>query len=279
MKGKMKILNFREDDGLSLRETQEPLTGRRYLLGLFVIFLSAYSQYLIKDFGFLFGFLVVYGIPIGVVSYIFGRPIVRRAFRNPNAALKFGLSLFGVFAVIGTAAAAGIISILFAFDPKAANLLHHPNPVLHVSPELAWLMVWISLLVVGPAEEYLFRGFVYGGLLALFRDRHWILLAFLSSILFAAAHLYYALVYGLASLASFAEIVFIGVALAVTYYLSGGNLLIPALLHGLYDASGFVTVAVSPQVGMLLRMSMMLVGILVALGLFARMIFSQSLRK
>ncbi len=248
----------------------EPLTRRRYLLGLFVILASAYGHYLIKDFGFLSRFLIVYGIPVGAVSYIWGRPILRRSLRNSRAALKSGLSLFGVLAVIGTAAAAGIVNILSAFDPEAANLLHHPNPVLQVPPDLAWVMVGISFLVVGPAEEYLFRGFVYGGLLSLSRGRHWVFLAFLSSILFAAAHLYYALVYGLASLAAFAEIVFIGLALAGTYYLSGGNLLIPALLHGAFDAFGFMAVAVSPGVGLFLRFSMMAAGVLVAVTLLAR---------
>lgn len=65
------------------------------------------------------------------------------------------------------------------------------------------------------------------------------MLAFLSSVFFAAVHLYYALTYGVASLIPFVDIVAIGMALAITYYHSGGNLLIPALIHGVYDATGF----------------------------------------
>lgn len=194
-----RIFQTNHDGFIGLGEIEKPLTKGRYLFGLLIIFASAYSQYLIKGFGPLLALLVVYGIPIWVASYLFGSAIIRRSFRHTYTALKFGLGLFGVFTLLGTAAAAGIFSIIFMFDPKALNLLHHPNPVLHVPPEFAWVMVWLSLILVGPAEEYIFRGFIYGGLLVLFKDRHWLSLAFFSSILFAAAHLYYALVYGIAS--------------------------------------------------------------------------------
>lgn len=250
-----------------------PLSRRGYLLGLAIIFASAYSQYLIKGFGPMLALLIVYGVPVSVASFLFGRAIVRGAFRHTYTALKFGLGLFGIFSLLGILVASGIFSLIVMIDPQAADLLNKPNPVLHVPREFAWIMVWLSLLLVGPAEEYVFRGFVYGGLLNLFRNRHWLSLAFLSSLLFAAAHLYYALVYGIASLALFTELVAIGLALAVTYYLSGGNLFIPALLHGVYDASGFISVAVSQEAGIFLRISMMLVGIVMALTLLARVIW------
>jgi membrane protease YdiL (CAAX protease family) len=125
---------------------------------------------------------------------------------------------------------------------------------------------------VGPAEEYLFRGFVYGGLLTIFKGQHWISLAFISSILFGAAHLYYAIVYGVSSLLPFTDLVTFGMAMSITYYLSGGDLVIPAAIHGVYDATGFVGVAASPELGTLLRWSMTIVGILVAIALFVQRI-------
>jgi membrane protease YdiL (CAAX protease family) len=129
-------------------------------------------------------------------------------------------------------------------------------------------MVGASLLIVGPAEEYLFRGFVFGGLLSLFKNHHWLVLSLVSSFFFAAAHLYYGLVYGVASAIDFTDLATFGMAMCVTYYLSGGNLLVPAVLHGAYDATGFLGVATSSQIGAVLRVLMMLVGIAVALSLF-----------
>jgi membrane protease YdiL (CAAX protease family) len=161
-----------------------------------------------------------------------------------------------------------IFYIIVTLDPNAVNLLHKPNPVLNVPPEFAWIMVWFSLLVVGPAEEYLFRGFIYGGLLSLFKDHHWLSLALISSILFAAAHLYYAFVYGVVSLVQFTDLAAFGMAMAATYYLSRGNLLVPAMIHGSYDATGFIGVATSLDVGILLRGSMILIGVIVAVVLF-----------
>jgi membrane protease YdiL (CAAX protease family) len=85
-----------------------------------------------------------------------------------------------------------------------------------------------------------------------------------SSVLFAAVHLYYALTYGVASLIPFLDIIAIGMALAITYYRSGGNLLIPALIHGAYDATGFMAVAASPRIGIELRGVLILAGVIAA---------------
>jgi hypothetical protein len=53
--------------------------------------------------------------------------------------------------------------------------------------------------------------------------------------------------------------------MAVTYYVSGGNLFIPALIHGVYDATGFLGIATSSAVGVTLRGLMLLIGLIVAL--------------
>jgi membrane protease YdiL (CAAX protease family) len=254
------------DDWSAQDETvgQKALTGRAYLIGLFVIFASSYSQYLVSGISLVAGAFWVYGISIIVISVIYGRPILRKAFGHIGHALKLGLGFFGVFTVLGTGASFLIVFLLLDFDPKALNLLQKPVPVLQVPPEFAWIMVFASVIVVGPCEEFIFRGFVFGGLLSLFGTRHWLLLALLSSVLFAAVHLYYALTYEVASLIPFLDIVAIGMALAITYYRSGGNLLVPALIHGVYDATGFMAVAVSPLTGLQLRAMMMIAGLIAA---------------
>jgi membrane protease YdiL (CAAX protease family) len=243
---------------------QKALTGKTYIVGLLVIFASSYSQYLVSGISLVAGAFLVYGVSILAISAIYGKSILRRALRHTSTALRLGLGFFGIFTLLGTGASLLIVVILLRLDPVALNLLQKPVPVLHVSPELAWIMVWASLIVVGPCEELIFRGFVFGGLLSLFGTRHWLILACLSSVLFAAVHLYYALTYGVASLIPFVDIIAIGMALAITYYRSGGNLLIPALIHGVYDATGFMAVAVSPRVGLLLRGMLMLVGVIAA---------------
>ncbi|HZD42787.1 MAG TPA: CPBP family intramembrane glutamic endopeptidase [Methanomicrobiales archaeon] len=249
------------------------ISSGAFLAGLLVIMAAAYSQYLIP-LGPTVKPFVVYGIPIVVVSLLWGRTIIARAFHDTGPALEYGIGFYGVFTLLGAAAGVVIYVVLSSFDPNALNLLNRPNPVLNVSADYAWIMVGVSLVVIGPVEEYLFRGFVYGGLLSLFHRHHWFVLAFASALLFGGAHLYYALVYGPASLIAFADLVTFGMAMAVTYYVTGGNLLAPALIHGTYDASAFVGIATVPALGTLLRMLMLLVGIL-----FAGLLYFQRVRE
>ena len=249
---------------------EKPITKSSYLAGLFIIFFAAYAQYFVADVSPVGNVLLVYGVPIFTISWISGKAINRHAFQNNLTALKYGLSSFGVFSLAGSLAATGIFYILSAIDPAALNLMHRANPVLHVPPDLAWIMVTASFLMIGPAEEYIFRGFVFGGLLRIYKNRHWLFFAFISSALFAGAHLYYLVIYGTASLVLFAEIVAIGMAMAVTYYYSGGNLLVPAMLHGAFDAAGFIASDISPELGIALRQLMIWTGILVAFGFFVR---------
>jgi membrane protease YdiL (CAAX protease family) len=241
------------------------LTKKGYCLGLAVIFISSYSQYLVSGMNLIAGTFWVYGISIAAISIVAGGPSLKRAFRDANGAFRIGLASFGAFTVAGSAASLLIVAMLKGLDPSALTVLQKPLPVLEIPHSTAWLMAGASILVVGPCEEYIFRGFVFGGLLKLFGTRHWLLLAFASSILFAGVHLYYAIVYQVAALVPFVDIVAIGMALACAYYLSKGNLLMPALIHGVYDAMGFVGVATQPEVGVRLRAAFILVCILVAL--------------
>ena len=252
------------------QRTKQKLGKTSFIVGLIVILASAYSQYVIPGLNLVSATLLVYGLPILITSLIWGRTIISKAIGHMRTALKYGLGYFGIFTVIGLSAGILIVIILTVFDPAAVNLLHKPNPVLQVSPELAWLMVAFSFLIVGPSEEYLFRGFVYGGLLNVSKGRHWLPLALVSSMFFAGVHLYYAVVYGVASLVQFVDLITFGMAMAATYYVSGGNILVPAMIHGAYDATGYIGVATSSNIGAQLRELMIFIGILVALFVFTR---------
>jgi len=266
----------RLSESIGSNDKREPKGKKSYVLGLIIVFVAVYSQYLLQDLGvhlgavlgLIAGTLLVYGVPILAITLLWGTGIIRKFFKNTYSALKLGLGLFGVFTVLGIVLGVMILIILIALNPSTVNLLNKPNPVLNVSPSFAWVMVGVSFLVTGPAEEYIFRGFVFGGLLDIFKNRHWMILAFVSSLLFGAAHLYYAYTYGPASLIQFTELVTFGMAMAGTYYLSGGNLFAPALIHGAYDATAFVGVATSTSVGAGLRVFMILLGVIVAFVLY-----------
>ncbi len=229
-----------------------PLSKKLYIIGVVVIFIAVYSQYFIK-YGTVIGFLVVYGIPIAVTSAIFGRTLIKRIAKNNKTATKYGLGLFGAMTLLGLFLAAAALTIIESFEPTAIDLLQRPNPVLEVPQNVAWIMVAVSILVVGPAEEYLFRGFMYGGLLNLTKGRLWLPLAVFSSLLFAAVHGYYAVTYGVTSIIFFIVLSTFGFAMCVTYYWSGGNILVPALIHGIWDAIGFLGVAESRDFGLTLQ--------------------------
>jgi membrane protease YdiL (CAAX protease family) len=244
---------------------EKPLNKALYIVGVAVIFVAVYLQYFVP-LGQISGYLVVYGIPLLVVSLIFGKTLLSKAAKNNRFALKNGLGLFGALTLLGFVFSVIVMTIIMQFNPNALDLLSKPNPVLEVTPTEAWVLIAVSLLVVGPAEEYLFRGFMYGGLLSIFKGKHWLPLAILSSVMFAGVHGYYAVTYEVASVIPFITLTAFGVAMAITYYWSGGNLLAPALIHGLYDATGFLGAATSTEVGLAARFALIAVGAIFAIN-------------
>lgn len=246
------------------------LTLKAYVVVVVTMFIVFYSQYMVTGFGPIVGTLFVYGVPVVAITVFSGGSIVRSAFKNGRVAVKLGLSSFGMFELLGGLVGAVVLSMITYLYPDSESVLSRRNPVLNVPPRLGWVMIFTSMVIVGPAEEYIFRGFVYGALLRLYGQHHWLALALLSSVFFAAAHLYYALVYGVASLVAFVDLLAFSLAMSFTYYFSGGNLLVPALIHGLYDAAGFLAVAVSPSASNNMRGAMILAGLSVAVVLAAR---------
>jgi membrane protease YdiL (CAAX protease family) len=242
---------------------------RSYIAGLLVIAACVYSQYYFQYLGFNLGLiklLLVYGVPILTITLLCGTAIIRKFFKNTFSAFKYGLGLFGVFTALGILLAIVILFFLILFNPSVIDLLNKPNPELNVSTNFAWVMVALSILVIGPAEEYIFSGFVFGRLQDILKNRHWLTVAFVSSFMFGAMHLYYATVYETASLIQYADLVTFGMAMAGTYYLSGGNLFVPSLIHGVYDATAYIGVATFEDVTVRLRVFMILIGVAVAVA-------------
>jgi hypothetical protein len=250
----------------------KPVPPLPFLAGILVMFSCFYLQYVLKRLDPFVGSVIVYGLPVTLATVIRGREIIRSAFSHMGLALQLGIGSLGVFELLGTLCGSLILQVVSYLYPESADLLARSNPVLNVRPEFAWVMVFASVLLVGPAEQCLFTGYVFGGLLSLDRERHWVILAFLSSLSFALAHLYYATTYGIASLVVLANLIAFGMAMNFTYYFSGGNILVPALIHGFYDAGGFLSVAVSPQVGSGVRDTMALTGLIAAAVLLVQSI-------
>ena len=101
------------------------------------------------------------------------------------------------------------------------------------NPTVFLLLVPLSFLLVGPGEELMFRGLVQGTLRESFRPARAIVLA---SALFASIHLF--------SLTGDGKLVYIGIAFVLALVLGAtyeytGNLTVPALIHGAYNAIQF----------------------------------------
>ena len=101
------------------------------------------------------------------------------------------------------------------------------------NPEVFLLLIPLSFLVVGPGEEILYRGLVQGTLRETLHPARAVILA---SILFASIHLF--------SLSGDGKLVYIGITFILalvlgTVYEYTGNLTVPAIVHGAYNAVQF----------------------------------------
>lgn len=141
---------------------------------------------------------------------------------------------FVVVGLVGILVASRVVeAVVAAFGVESAQ-----NQVVQQgtqNPELFLLMIPITILFVGPAEELLFRGVVQG----LFRRAYGALPGIVAaSALFGLVH-YVALV-GDGKLTYVAVAVVLGLVLGVLYELSE-NVVVPAVVHGLFNATIFAS--------------------------------------
>jgi membrane protease YdiL (CAAX protease family) len=107
------------------------------------------------------------------------------------------------------------------------------------NPEVMLYMIPLAFLVIGPGEELLFRGAIQG----LFRESYAAIPAIaISSALFAVAHIT-ALTAGSpgAKAATISALFALSLILGATYEYTD-NLVVPALVHGAYDAIVFAAI-------------------------------------
>lgn len=140
-----------------------------------------------------------------------------------------------VVTVIGTLALLGLLFVASTII-SSLGLESAQNQIVTIgqqNPEVFLLLVPLSFLIVGPGEELLFRGLVQGTLRETLHPARAIVLA---SALFASIHLF--------SLTGEGKIVYIGIAFVLALVLGAtyeytGNLTVPAVIHGAYNAVQF----------------------------------------
>jgi membrane protease YdiL (CAAX protease family) len=242
----------------------------RYFAGVAVTVGAVVSQYVVPQnvpgasvlYGNLPGDLfVVYGIPVLAFAVLVGASPLRDWSRRMRLASWEGLRWYGLLSLLALLVVIVLTVVYSLLDPAALQLLNRPNPALQQAAGNPWFFVGFSF-VIGAFEETIFRGWIFG----YWRDRpgSWFVPATWTSVVFAGVHLYYGTTYGLAAPLIFPTLFLMGFALAAAYRFSGGNLVVPALLHGANDATAFLTL-VNFGVGVALHYLLVLVGAVIGL--------------
>lgn len=114
------------------------------------------------------------------------------------------------------------------------------------NPELLLLLIPASILIIGPGEELLFRGVVQGRLREAFSP---VVAVGLASTVFAGLH-WFALSGGspTGNLIALAILVVPALVFGTSYEYTG-NLVVPALIHGIYNATLFSLLYISITYG------------------------------
>ncbi len=247
----------------------------RYAIAVGATVLAVLSQYVVPSafpatqilYGNLAGDLaIVYGIPVLAFTLLVGTGPLRDWHARMGRATWEGLRWYGLLFLLSLLVIAVLTAVYLAVDPGALQLLSRENPALAQARGNPWFYVGFSF-VIGAFEETIFRGWIFG----YWRDRgvRWFGPATWTSALFAAVHLYYGTTYGVAAPLVFPTLFLTGFAFAATYTFSGGNLVVPSLLHGANDASAFLTL-VAPVAGVVIRLGIVLVGVVIGLVQFVR---------
>lgn len=218
----------------------------RYVLAIVILMAGVYVQYLpfyphIQGLwqGELFGAATTY-LP-GLVAFfaLLGPQTLRNFVHRTQRGTVEGLRWFGVFGVLTILLVILLAAVYLAIDAHHyIQFLDRYTQLEQTAASAPLFFIAISF-PVGIIEETLFRGFVLGGALLLFGTRRWKVHAVWTSLLFTAAHAYYAQTYQEVSLVFYLPIFLLGLTFAYTYVRSSGNLLVVSLLHGGYDATSF----------------------------------------
>jgi len=254
---------------------RDPAPEGRYVAGVVITVLAVVSQYFVPSlvpaslvlYGNLPGDLfVVYGIPVLSFAVLVGGAPLRDWSKRMGTASWEGLRWYGLLSLLALVVVLALAIVYEFVDPAALQYLSRPNPALTQAAANPWFYVGLSF-VVGAFEETIFRGWIFG----YWRDRggSWLVPAAWTSAIFAGVHLYYGFTYGPAAPLIFPTLFLLGFSFAATYRYSGGNLVLPALLHGENDASAYLTL-INTEIGAIVHYAVILVGGLLGLIAYLR---------
>lgn len=173
------------------------------------------------------GFLVVRGLTLDFV------PV-----RTPTVG-DLAWTLAGYLTALGAAFFALVLVVLTG-APAASNQL---GTIAIENPDILLLLIPASFLLIGPGEELLFRGIVQGSLREVFGPAGAIVIA---SAIFASVH-FLGLTGGVGGRLVTILVLFLPALVLGAAYEWTENLVVPALIHGAYNATLFTLVYLSLQ--------------------------------
>jgi len=176
----------------------------------------------------------IQGVAFGGVALLYlrfrGRSVTSVGLRRPS--VRELLIVVGGYAAAFVAAITGAIVISVTGAPAGENQVAE---FASADPTVLLWLIPASFLLIGPGEELLFRGIVQGRLRETFDRVPGVVLA---SALFAAVH-YAALTGGAGGRLVTITVLFFPALVFGTVYEITDNLVVPALVHGAYNATLF----------------------------------------
>jgi hypothetical protein len=145
---------------------------------------------------------------------------------------ELGLAVDAVLAMLALNVGAQVVVGTLGLEAAPSGVVDLTAGV----PEVLLVFAVVALLVNGPAEELLFRGAVQGRLRRAFGPTAAVVLA---SVPFAAIHIFAVVGTLGAGLVSVGIIFLVALVLGALYEYTG-NIVVPALAHGVYNAVLFV---------------------------------------
>lgn len=162
--------------------------------------------------------------------------------RNAGDSLRLSWGYFGISLFVSAIVGGIILAFIVGFEglDSITHYQYPSNPIRANNLTQTLELVALSLVVVGPAEETIFRGASYGLMLDHYHWTKWRRLNLIQALGFGLAHLYYLYTLGPLGVVALAEIVGMGYGLGWAYYKCGGSLAGPIIVHGLWDGSSFL---------------------------------------
>lgn len=251
------------DDSLAGRVSGSPLRDgvsavdlfktfvRFLLLGFGSLALLFVIQILLYTFAVAaFGDIPTTGMAAQIISFLslgLGTLVVATAYLNAKdldwsfldvrrpSLRDVGWILVGVVLIL-----LGFLVVVSAFQALGVTTAEHSSTdtVASGSPALVALFVAASILVVGPGEELLYRNIIQKSMYASVGKRTAVLLA---SVIFALVHIpaYSAGGAAAGAVASTLVAIFVLSLVLGGVYARTGNVLVPAMVHGIYNALSF----------------------------------------